>query len=76
LWPGPALADQPSLAAETTRFDELRLDAQEDPVEGTIVRVLALDIDDLLEVARHLVTRSLTEEESRAFLHIEACPTP
>jgi WD40 repeat protein/DNA-binding SARP family transcriptional activator len=44
-------------------------------VDGTTVRVWALDIDDLLEVARQNVTRSLTDEECRQYLHVEACPS-
>jgi WD40 repeat protein len=43
-------------------------------VDGTTVRVWALDIDDLLEIARQNVTRSLTDEECRQYLHVEACP--
>ena len=38
------------------------------------VRIWALDIDDLLEIARQNVTRSLTDEECRQYLHVEACP--
>jgi WD40 repeat protein len=38
------------------------------------VRIWALDIDDLLEIARQEVTRPLTDEECRRFLHLEACP--
>jgi WD40 repeat protein/DNA-binding SARP family transcriptional activator len=41
--------------------------------EGT-VRVWALDIDDLLEIARSEVTRSLTDEECHRYLHVERCP--
>ena len=44
-------------------------------VDGTTVRVWALDIDDLLEIARQNVTRSLTDEECRQYLHVEACPS-
>ena len=39
LWRGPALADladQPSLVAEAARLDELRLEAQEDRIEGLL----------------------------------------
>jgi len=43
-------------------------------VDGTTVRVWALDIDVLLEIARQKVTRSLTDEECRQYLHVEACP--
>jgi WD40 repeat protein len=38
------------------------------------VRVWALDIDDLLGIARRSVTRSLTDEECRQYLHVESCP--
>jgi WD40 repeat protein len=38
------------------------------------VRVWALDIADLLEIARQKVTRSLTDEECRQYLHQEPCP--
>jgi WD40 repeat protein len=43
-------------------------------VDGTTVRVWALDIDNLLEIARRNVTRSLTDEECRQYLHVEVCP--
>jgi WD40 repeat protein len=42
-------------------------------VDGITVRVWALDIDDLLEIARQNVTRSLTDEECRQYLHVEVC---
>jgi WD40 repeat protein len=38
------------------------------------VRVWALDIDRLLDVARANVTRSLTADECRTYLHLDACP--
>jgi hypothetical protein len=38
------------------------------------VRVWALDIDDLLEIARGEVTRSFTDEECRQYLHVDRCP--
>jgi WD40 repeat protein/DNA-binding SARP family transcriptional activator len=41
-------------------------------LDGT-VRVWALDLDDLLDIARQQVTRSLTDEECRQYLHLEAC---
>jgi WD40 repeat protein/DNA-binding SARP family transcriptional activator len=40
------------------------------------VRIWAMDIDDLLRIARENVTRSLTEEECRQYLHLQACPNP
>jgi serine/threonine protein kinase/WD40 repeat protein len=42
--------------------------------DGT--RVWALDIDDLLEIARANVTRSLSDEECRQYLHVAACSDP
>ncbi len=39
------------------------------------VRIWAVDIDDLLQIARQNVTRSLTDEECRKYLHEEQCPT-
>jgi WD40 repeat protein len=37
------------------------------------VRIWALDINDLLEIARQQVTRSLTDEECRQYLHVDRC---
>ncbi|HET6714470.1 MAG TPA: hypothetical protein VFI59_12270 [Actinomycetota bacterium] len=39
-----------------------------------ILRIWALDIDDLLEIARNNVTRPLTEEECSQYLHVDRCP--
>jgi WD40 repeat protein len=41
-------------------------------VDGT-VRIWALDIDDLLQLAEREVTRSLTDEECRQYLHLDGC---
>jgi WD40 repeat protein len=41
--------------------------------DGT-VRVWALDLDDLLEIARQQVTRALTDEECRQYLRMNSCP--
>lgn len=38
------------------------------------VRIWALDLDDLLNIARRNVTRSLTGEECRQYLHVDTCP--
>ncbi len=40
----------------------------------TVVRVWALHLDHLLEIARRELTRSLTDEECRQYLHLERCP--
>jgi WD40 repeat protein len=39
------------------------------------VRIWALDIDDLLEIARREAGRSLTDEECRQYLHVDRCPS-
>jgi WD40 repeat protein/DNA-binding SARP family transcriptional activator/class 3 adenylate cyclase len=39
------------------------------------VRIWALDIDDLLEIARQEVARPLTDEECRQYLHVDRCPS-
>ena len=38
------------------------------------VRVWALDVDDLLAIAEANVTRSLTHDECRRYLHLASCP--
>jgi WD40 repeat protein len=40
------------------------------------VRIWALKLDDLLQIARENVTRSLTQDECRQYLHIDSCPRP
>jgi WD40 repeat protein/DNA-binding SARP family transcriptional activator len=40
-----------------------------------MVRIWAMDLDDLLTIARQNVTRSLTDEECRQYLHIGRCPS-
>lgn len=42
-------------------------------MDGTI-RIWALDLDELWEIARQEVTRSLTDEECQQYLHVAACP--
>jgi WD40 repeat protein len=41
--------------------------------DGT-VRVWALDLDDLIAIAQDEVTRQLTDEECREYLHLDECP--
>jgi WD40 repeat protein len=41
--------------------------------DGTI-RVYLAEVDDLIDLARSRVTRTLTDDECRRFLHLEACP--
>jgi WD40 repeat protein len=38
------------------------------------VRIWALDIDDLLDIARREAGRSLTVQECREYLHVDRCP--
>ncbi len=39
------------------------------------VRIYTLSLDELIEVAESRLTRSLTEAECQAYLHMETCPT-
>jgi WD40 repeat protein len=41
--------------------------------DGT-VRPYALGVDELIDLAQSRVSRSLTDEECRQYLHVEACP--
>lgn len=41
---------------------------------GDIVRVYALDIDDLIGLARDRLTRGFTVGECRQYLHLDRCP--
>jgi len=41
--------------------------------DGT-ARVWALDLDDLIDIAKSKLTRTLTHEECRQFLHVDRCP--
>jgi WD40 repeat protein/DNA-binding SARP family transcriptional activator len=43
--------------------------------DGT-VRIWALDVDDLVGIAENGLTRTLTDEECRQYLHTERCPRP
>ena len=38
------------------------------------VRIWALDIDDLLSIARREAGRTITEAECRQYLHVDTCP--
>ena len=38
-----------------------------------LVRVWALDLDDLIDIARTKVTRELTDDECRQYLHEAGC---
>lgn len=40
-----------------------------------IVRVYLLQVDELLKLAQARVTRSLTEEECKKYLHVDQCPS-
>ena len=39
-----------------------------------LVRVWALDLDDLIAIATERVTRNFTDDECRQYLHLERCP--
>ena len=41
-----------------------------------IAHVWALDLDDLIAIATDRLTRSLSDDECRQYLHVERCPQP
>ena len=41
-----------------------------------IARVWALDLDDLIAIATDRLTRTLSDDECRQYLHVERCPQP
>lgn len=43
--------------------------------DGGLARVYVLDVDELMSLARDRVSRDLSDEECRQYLHLEACPT-
>jgi WD40 repeat protein len=43
--------------------------------DGT-VRIWALDLDDLIEIAENGLTRTFTDEECQHYLHLPNCPSP
>jgi WD40 repeat protein/DNA-binding SARP family transcriptional activator len=43
-------------------------------VDGGLARVWTLDVDELVDLARARVTRSMTDDECRQYLHLETCP--
>jgi WD40 repeat protein len=42
---------------------------------GNTMNVYALDVDDLIGLARERLTRGFTEQECRQYLHLDRCPT-
>jgi hypothetical protein len=38
------------------------------------VRVWTFDLDELIEIARNELTRTLTDEECQQYLHEQRCP--
>ncbi len=38
-----------------------------------VIRVWALDLDDLVAIANDRLTRTFTDEECRQYLHVESC---
>lgn len=42
--------------------------------EDGLVRILTLEVAELVEIANKRVTRALTDDECRTYLHLESCP--
>ncbi len=77
LWDGATLEPLLTLASDAERG---KLGLSQDgtrlayPADDGTIRVLALDIDDLMELARSRLTRTWTQDECKTYLHVEACP--
>jgi WD40 repeat protein len=41
-----------------------------------VTRVWSMHLDDLIQIAARNVTRQLTDQECREYLHVEVCPSP
>ena len=41
----------------------------------TELRVYALRLEELVALAQHRLSRTLTDDECRRYLHVETCPT-
>jgi len=39
-----------------------------------VARVWALDVDDLVKIARSRLTRTFTDDECARYLHLSRCP--
>ncbi len=78
------------LWATETGAEQLVLDGRDGPVSAVafapdgdrlvstgigVARVWALNLDDLIGIAGRRLTRALTDDECRRYLHLEACPT-
>ena len=42
--------------------------------EDGLVHVWALDLDDLIAMATERLTRTLSDDECRQYLHVDRCP--
>jgi WD40 repeat protein len=75
LWDGRSLAPLITLAADAHGKVAFSPDGGRLAyiADDGAVRVLALDIEDLMQLARSRLTRSLTPSECRDYLHIEGC---
>ncbi|MDQ3738481.1 MAG: winged helix-turn-helix domain-containing protein [Actinomycetota bacterium] len=75
-----------------TGVQQLTLDASRTPIRAVrfstdgsrlatvdyhgLARVWALDLDDLIAIATDRLTRALSDDECRQYLHLERCPQP
>lgn len=69
---GEAIIELEGGASTTTYSPDGRMIATAG-IDG-LVRILAANLDSLLELAETRVTRLLTDEECRKYLHLKACP--
>ncbi len=74
--PGPCPVSHVSFSPDGTKLATTQGWPEEHVPGCGAVRIWALDIDDLLQIAREKVTRPLTAEECRQYLNEDRCPAP
>lgn len=78
LWDAQTGAPRLVLRGHTTAVSHVRFSPDGSMLASTgqdgITRLWTLDLDQLINIARQKVTRDLTDQECREYLHVEACP--
>jgi WD40 repeat protein/DNA-binding SARP family transcriptional activator len=80
LWDAESGAAQLALRSHSSPVSNVRFSPDGSRLASVaadgVARVWAVDLDDLLEIAHRSVTRTLTDEECRRYLHVERCTAP
>jgi WD40 repeat protein len=79
LWDAETGAPQLVLGGDSTAVGDVAFSPDGSKLASTgywdhMVRIWALDLDDLITMANERLTRSLSDDECRQYLHVERCP--